>query len=199
MLWIEARAVLPDPNGPFENTNTGQRFGSIQLAIDNTNDGEVIVLQPGIYNENVNLGSKNIKLQSVDPNNPSYIGGTIIQGSPDDPVITLQYNSEACEIAGLTIRAGLSGIAGTSTDVTIRNCRIMDNVNHGLELARRSEPHLLNCLITGNGQAGIMNLANPGRSSSLSAPLIENCVIVQNGSASIVDGQPIIVDSIVSQ
>ncbi|MGD8787186.1 MAG: right-handed parallel beta-helix repeat-containing protein [Phycisphaerales bacterium] len=199
MLWIEARAVLPDPNGPFENTNTGQRFGSIQLAIDNTNDGEVIVLQPGIYNENVNLGSKNIKLQSVDPNNPSYIGGTIIQGSPDDPVITLQYNSEACEIAGLTIRAGLSGIAGTSTDVTIRNCRIMDNVNHGLELARRSEPHLLNCLIAGNGQAGIMNLANPGRGSSFSAPLIENCVIVQNGSANIDGGQPIIVDSIVSQ
>lgn len=198
MLWIEARAVLPDPNGPIQNLITGQRFGSIQLAVDYANTGEVIVLQPGIYNENIDLHRKNIILQSVEPNNPSYIGGTIIQGSADSPVITLQYNPPACEIAGLTIRAGLSGIAGTGTDVTIRNCRIMDNVNHGLELARRSEPHLLNCLITGNGQAGIMNLPNPGRSNSFSAPLIENCVIVQNGSASIVDGEPVIVDSIIT-
>ncbi|MGD8785965.1 MAG: right-handed parallel beta-helix repeat-containing protein [Phycisphaerales bacterium] len=199
IYWIDARAILPDPNGPIKNINSEQRFSSIQCAINYADDGDTIVMNPGIYNESIDITDKKVLLQSVDPNDSFYIGGTIIQGSADSPVVTLRYNSEACEIAGLTIRSGLTGITGTATDVTIRNCRIMDNITHGLELARRSEPHLLNCLITGNGQTGITNLANPGRSSSLCAPLIENCVIVQNGSENIVGGEPVIIDSVVSQ
>jgi parallel beta-helix repeat protein len=136
----------------------------------------------------------------VDPNSSFYIGGTILNGdSANSSVITLQENSETCEIAGLTIRSGLIGIKGIATNATIRNCRIIDNTNHGLELLRGSNSRLQNCLITSNGQTGITMLTGPGRSSPLCAPLIENCVIVQNGSENIVGGEPVIIDSIVSQ
>jgi parallel beta-helix repeat protein len=200
IYWIETRIFLPDPNGPIENLSSGQRFGSIQCAINYANSGDTIVLQPGIYHENVNLNSKNIILQSVDPNSSFYIGGTILNGdSANSSVITLQENSETCEIAGLTIRSGLIGIKGIATNATIRNCRIIDNTNHGLELLRGSNSRLQNCLITSNGQTGITMLTGPGRSSPLCAPLIENCVIVQNGSENIVGGEPVIIDSIVSQ
>jgi parallel beta-helix repeat protein len=73
----------------------------------------------------------------------------------------------------------------------------MDNATHGIELSRESNPHLLNCLITGNGQTGITMLRSPGRTSLPCAPIIENCIIVQNGFENIVGGQPVIIDSII--
>ncbi|MGD8787178.1 MAG: right-handed parallel beta-helix repeat-containing protein [Phycisphaerales bacterium] len=198
IYWVDIHAVVPDSNGSIQNLNSEQCFSSIKCAINYANDGDTIVMSPGVYKESIDLTGKTVSLQSVDPNDPSYIGGTIIQGSADSPVITLQENSAACEIAGLTIRAGSIGIKGTATNAIIRNCRIMDNTNHGLELSRASEPQLLNCLITANGQTGITMLAGSGRNNNCK-PNIENCIIVDNGQANIVGGEPVIIDSIVSQ
>ncbi|MGD2094294.1 MAG: right-handed parallel beta-helix repeat-containing protein [Phycisphaerales bacterium] len=197
LYWVEAHAAFPDPNGPIENLSTSQRFSSINCAINYANEGDTIVISPGIYNESIFLTDKTVLLQSVDPNNPSYIGGTTIQGSSDRPVVTLQENSETCEIAGLTIRAGSIGIVGIATDATIRNCRIMDNVTHGMELSQASQPHLLNCLITSNGQTGITMLPGTSRSSPPCTPVIENCVIVQNGEVALIGGQPVVMDCII--
>jgi hypothetical protein len=197
IYWMDSRAVLPDPNGPIENLDTGQCFGSIQCAINYADEGDTIVISPGVYNESIDLTGKMVFLQSVDPNDSSYIGGTIIQGSPDSPVVTLRENPETCEIAGLTIRAGLIGIAGSATNATIRNCRIMDNTTDGMELSQGSSLNLQHCLITSNGQTGITMNAGPGRSTC--KPVIENCIIVDNGQADIVGGEPVIIDSIVSQ
>jgi parallel beta-helix repeat protein len=190
------RAVLPDPNGLIKNISTTQRFSSIQCAIDYASPNEAIIIEPGIYEEGFTL-DKDITLQSVVPDDPFYIGSTIIRGNPDEPVVTLRNNSLACTLDGLTLRAGSIGISGTATLATIRNCRIMDNATHGIELSRESNPHLLNCLITGNGQTGITMLRSPGRTSLPCAPIIENCIIVQNGFENIVGGQPVIIDSII--
>jgi hypothetical protein len=198
IYWVDIHAVVPDPNGSIQNLNSEQRFSSIQCAINYANHGDIIQIEHGTYRENITI-DKDLILQSVDPNDPYCIGSTIIQGSNDSSVVTLQENPAACEIAGLTIRAGSIGITSIATDATIRNCRIMDNTTHGLELSRGSSPNLQHCLITSNGQTGITMIAGPGRGNPICEPMIENCVIVQNGSASIVGGEPIIVDSIVSQ
>jgi hypothetical protein len=193
------RTSLPDPNGLIRNTSTEQRFSSIQCAIDYANLNETIIMEPSIYEESITL-NKDIVLQSVDSNAPYYVGGTIIKAEdPNLPVLTLSNNSSACEIAGLTIRAGPIGMVGSATNAIIRNCRIMDNRTHGLELSEASCPTLRHCLITTNGQTGIIMLQSPGRNSTSCAPQIKNCVIVQNGNENIVGGQPVIIDSIVSQ
>jgi hypothetical protein len=114
----------------------------------------------------------------------------------NEPVLTLGEYTWACEIAGLTLRAGSVGVMGTATDATFRNCRIIDNLTHGMELFGVSSPHLLDCLIAGNGQAGIkMHATTGGRMPLYCAPVIENCSIVDNGEAGIVGGNPVIVDS----
>jgi hypothetical protein len=186
-------------DGPIENIYTGQRYDHIRHAISDAVAGDYIVIGEGIFYENISFNGKNITISSVDPNDPFYIGSTILQGSADRPVVTLKDNSAACEIAGLTIRAGSIGIMGDSTDATIRNCRIMDNVTHGLELSRGSSPHLKDCFIVSNGQTGITMVAGLGRAAPVCAPLIENCVFVDNGQADIIGGQPVIIDSIISQ
>ena len=55
-----------------------------------------------------------------------------------------------------TLRAGHVGITSRATLTMIRNCRIMDNTSHGLELFEERHPLLYHCLITANGQNGVM-------------------------------------------
>lgn len=196
IYWVDMRAILPDPNGPIENQNSTQRFGSIQFAIDCAKPGDIIMLEPGVYQERIHL-NKDIVLQSVDPNNPYYVGGTIIQGNTDDPVLSLSNNSVACEIAGLTLRAGTIGIMGAATNATLRHCRIMDNLTHGVELSQVSSPYLLHCLIVANGKSGILMHATDGRRTKYCEPMLENCTIVDNSEGGIVGGQPVIVDSVI--
>jgi parallel beta-helix repeat protein len=89
------------------------------------------------------------------------------------------------------------GIAGTSTHAVLRNCRIMDNTGHGLELFDGSEPTLDHCLITANNQAGIMMHAGQGRRVSYCKPKLHYCYVMDNGEGALSGGQPILVDSYV--
>jgi hypothetical protein len=173
-------------------------YPTIQSAINVAQSGDTIILNPGLYRENIEITDKAILLRSVDPNDPNYVGSTIIQADMNEPVLTLGEYTWACEIAGLTLRAGSVGVMGTTTNATIRNCRIMDNLNHGMELFQVSSPHLLDCLIAGNGRAGIkMHATIGGRKPLYCEPVIENCTIVDNGEAGIVGGKPVIIDSVI--
>ena len=187
--------LTPDPDGTIENRTTGERFSSIQHAVNRAALGDVIVIEPGIYSESFVL-DRDVTLQSLDPNGPFYIGGTIIQGYTDEPVVTMTSDTDDCTLAGLTVRAGAVGISGTATDAAIRNCRIMDNTRHGLELTGAS-PILSHCLIMSNGLTGItMHVLSKGR-NTVSSPIIENCIIWDNGEAGIIGGDPTIIDSII--
>jgi CubicO group peptidase (beta-lactamase class C family) len=182
--------------GPVENLSNYESYDSIQYAIDKAQTGDTLILQPGIYPEPLEI-DKDIVLVSLDPNDPFYIGGTIIQGDLSKPVVTLSNNSAACTLAGLTLRAGSIGISGTTTQATIRNCRMMDNTSHGIELFEGSNPHLNQCLITANGQTGITMHPSSGRRPLFCQPTIEDCVIVQNDQIALEGGEPVIIDSII--
>ncbi len=198
IYWVSMAGILPDPNGPIENRATGQRFGSIQYAVSCAMPGDTIVLGPGVYQESVAL-DRDIVLRSVDPNDPVCLGGTVVQGNADEPVLTLHENTWACEIAGLTLRTGVVGVLGTGTAATIRSCRIMDNAIHGVELSQGSRPHLIHCLIAGNGQTGVTMHPHGTRFVTHCEPTIEDCIIVDNAQAGVVGGRPHIVDSLVEE
>ena len=200
LYWVDIGDIIPssvDPNGPIQNLRSEQRFSSIQRAINYARPGDTLVLEPGVYREAIAI-NKNLVIQSVDPNDPICIGDTIIQSDMNEPVLTLDSYAWGCEITGLTLRAGSVGIKATATNSTFRNCRIMDNLTHGIELFQASKPHLLGCLITANGQAGIkMHTTISGRWVLDCEPIVENCFIVDNGEAGIVGGNPIILDSVI--
>ena len=152
-----------------------------------------------MYREIITL-NKNIVLQSLDPNDTYYIGGTIIEGQMNEPVLNLGENSGSCEIAGVTLRAGSVGIMGTGTNATIRNCRIIDNVGNGIELSFESKPNLLGSLVTANGGNGIMmHDTTYGRHTLYCEPIIKKCCIVDNEGAGVVGGRPMIVDSVIEE
>ena len=63
-------------------------YPTIQSAIDNANDLDTVLVQPGTYTENINIGGKNITLTSIDPEDLNVVESTIIDGNHADTVVT---------------------------------------------------------------------------------------------------------------
>ena len=83
------------------------QYADIQLAVRDCNDGDVIIVEPGIYYETINFSGKNIILTSTDPNDPNVVAGTIIDADGDGSVVTFE-NGETSRavLTGFTISGG---------------------------------------------------------------------------------------------
>jgi len=106
---------------------------SVQAAIDQSNQGDVIILLQGIYKEHINFKGKAITLKSINPNDPDVVAATIIDGNQTDRVVTFANNEGKDSIlSGLTIRNGKAKIGGgiwcdSNSSPQIINCTISDN------------------------------------------------------------------------
>jgi len=82
-------------------------YATIQQAIDLSQDGDVVVVHPGTYRENINFSGKNIVVTSIDPNDSETVASTIIDGQGIGSVVVFE-NGETSEavLAGFTITGG---------------------------------------------------------------------------------------------
>jgi len=137
----------------IENLTTGKTYNNIQLAINEANYGDEIVVNPGVYHESIELIDKTLTLRSADPNNPSVVASTIIdiEGPYQGSVITLSgRRNGACELAGLTIAGGRVGISCCDAAPTIRNCTIASNGPNAIEFWEGSDPPIIiDCTLSG--------------------------------------------------
>jgi hypothetical protein len=141
---------LSADNGGIEDVTTDKTYGSIQFAINDANDGDQIVLDPGLYQENILSKGKSLTLRSTDPNDPAVVASTVIEGSPQGSVITLSGSSDGvCVLAGLTITGGTVGISCRDVSPTIRNCTIESNEPNAIEFWQGYEPTIIDCTILG--------------------------------------------------
>jgi hypothetical protein len=108
-------------------------YSTIQEAINTSRNGDVVIVAPGTYYENVQILNKGITLRGEDPCDPCKVASTIINGGQSGSVINI--DSTVTEtIAGLTVTNGLASAGGGikcstagSVNVFIRNCRITGN------------------------------------------------------------------------
>ena len=120
--------------------NVPNSYSSIQDGIDSSIEGDTVLVDPGIYYENLNLNGKNIVLCSwyLTTGNTSYISNTIIDGSNAGRVLTIdQGENTGCIIAGFTIQHGNSssesgltyggGVFISDCSPQVRNCIIQLN------------------------------------------------------------------------
>ena len=143
--------IVVDDDGPAD-------YSSIQDALNNSNDGDTIIVMPGIYCENVRFTGKKIRLTSVFPDDPDIVTSTIIDGRQSDSVMTFR-DGETGEsvLSGVTITNGKSesggGIVCWNASPRIEKCRIISNtaLNRGGGLAcDNSSAQILQCTISGN-------------------------------------------------
>jgi len=83
------------------------KYGTIQQAINYSNDGDVVVVESGTYAENINFLGKNIVITSTNPDDPETIATTVIDGHGQGSAVTFE-NGETSEavLTGFTITGG---------------------------------------------------------------------------------------------
>ena len=102
---------------------------TIESGIMVANDGDVILIRPGDYNENLNLHDKKLTLASMYyvTGQDKYIEQTIIDGD-GNTVIEVNDGANGSIIMGFTIQNGRDGIM-TSANIEITNNRFIHNID----------------------------------------------------------------------
>ncbi len=144
--------------------NVPNQRQTIQAAIDVSSDGDTVLVQPGIYSENINFNGHALLVASLIliTNDRAYIDSTIIDAGRNGPGVVFE-NSETEEsiLRGFLIRNGVQSYGG------------------GIDCQRNTRPSLIDLHITSNwansGGGGI-------HCSNDSRPLIEGCLIDNNGA-----------------
>ncbi len=169
-------------DGPIINLTTGKYYDYIQHAINNSQDGDSILVNQGIHRENIRFKGKKVKVSSTEPNNPFVMAETIIIGGRHDATVTFADGEDAnCELTGFTITGGKNGIYCSNALPTITYCNITDNSTAGIYLYSGSNPIITHCNIAANGGSGIEMQPNLlGRTRFYNYPDITNCIIAAN-------------------
>jgi hypothetical protein len=168
-----ARTVYVDNDGPAD-------FNNIQAAIIDSNDGDTVIVHPGLYLENINFMGKNITLTGADPDNPDSVASTVLDARGQGSVVTFHGDENStCVLKGFTISGGGigygGGICGNGATAAINRCVIIGNVagDEGGGLYK-CNGEISNCVISSNscheGGGGLSRCDGP----------ITNCIITSN-------------------
>ncbi len=114
--------------------NVPDDFETIQGAIDEADDGDTVLVQPGRYVENIDFIGKEISVGSLllTTGNRAYIDSTVIDGNRRGSVVRFSgEESSSAILTGFTICNGSSDVGGgiycSDSSPTIRNITIRDN------------------------------------------------------------------------
>jgi hypothetical protein len=204
-----------DPNyvdmGAYEvggrvlNTTQHHYHQTIQEALDDAEDSDVVKVYPGTYEEKTDFSGVSCTLMSSDPNDPAIVASTVIDANGQDWAVKLDANAV---LDGVTVTGAGQykyGIYYTgSSSPTVTNCRIIDNDGwglvslsgspticnctferntlHGLQLQGPSQtPHVYRCTIIDNNASGVYITTN-------CLATLENCIIARNSNHGVMSG-----------
>ncbi len=168
------------------------KYATIQEAIDAAEDGDEIVVEVGLYRENIDFNGKNIILRSTDPDDPDIVSDTIIDGGGSGTVVSFRSGEgEGAILSGFTVSRGSGILISGGSSPVIEKCIIEDNTaEFGAGIAIfDSSPTIRENLIIGNS-----GFLGGGMFIEESAPLIEGNTITRN-RAEMGSGMVIISDS----
>jgi hypothetical protein len=141
--WAQTGTWHVATNGS-DSTGDGseaQPFATIQHGIDAASHGDTVLVQPGVYRENINFNGKNITVGSlfITSGDEDYILQTVIDGNRNGRVVTF-VNGEAAtaQLSGFTITNGYAhgasepesyggGVYCRYSNPTLTHLRVTDN------------------------------------------------------------------------
>jgi len=143
----QASIITVDDDGPAD-------FNSIQAAIDNSNDGDTIIVYQGLYTESINYLGKNIMLKSTKPHNSNVAKSTTIAGN----VWFRGTEEPSCTLTGFNIDGYITGFdweidpyGKNHTHATISHC-VLENFWTGCgRLIYGCDGTISNCVVANIG------------------------------------------------
>lgn len=144
-------------------------YPTIQDGIEATSDGDTVLVNPGIYNENINFSGHNISVISLylESGNPIYQQTTIIDAEGFGTVVKFESGEDStATLAGLTIISG----AGSQDP---------EDLEGGGITIINADPQIMSNIISQNNalEGGGIRLSNSGS-------IISDCRIIDNTSQS---------------
>jgi len=200
------RVLLVECNGAYG-------YATIQSAIDDAVDGDVVVVLPndctpkGRWFENINFLGKAIRVQSANPQDDAVVDATVIDGNAAGPVVIFRNDeTHSSVIDGLSItngavdqfatiyQANRGAIVVGQSNPTIRRCLFFDNDLSAINQVGPSPDSIIvdQCRFIGNA-AGIGTTAQ----TFVAEMIVSNCYFVENLVAIAAQSAPIVLqDSI---
>jgi len=168
-----------------EIINVPDDFETIQTAINESEDGDTVLVQPGMYQENIDFSGKDIVVGSLylTTDDSAYIDSTVIYGDSGGSVVTFENGeTEEAVLVGFTVRNGNNGgiYCRDNSSPNISNCRITRNFSKGgggIYCRDNSNPIIRDCTITENFSH---EDCGGGIKCRNSRPLIIDCIISGN-------------------
>lgn len=131
-------------------------YNTIQEAINAAEDGDLIEVEPGNYEENIDFEGKDLTLKSVDPDDKEVVEDTVINGRENGPVVTFQgKESEDAILKGFTITGGSGKNMKDEIDESIY-------LGGGILVLENSSPEMKQNIITENSSDGGAGVAVTG-------------------------------------
>ncbi|MCD4797103.1 MAG: hypothetical protein K8R49_08050, partial [Candidatus Cloacimonetes bacterium] len=189
--WFYGMAIQGDPSLKIHYlegniVNVPQDYPTIQQAIDAVENGDLVLVDPGTYVENVNYNGKNITVASLflTTQDTIYISSTIIDGNQNGSVVTFESGEDSTAVlCGFTITNGLAPYNGGGIKINgsplIENCIIQNNsATRGGGIYITGSPIIRNNII----QSNTVTVAGGGIISYCGEMVIRNNLISQNHS-----------------
>ncbi|WP_342305880.1 lectin like domain-containing protein [Methanolobus sp. ZRKC5] len=137
------------------NSSGSADFTSIREAINAASDGDTIMVEPGIYSENLYFADDNISLVSS-TGNPVDVSVV----SPDSDDSTIVIIADDIAITGINVSGGSRGIyISGSSGCNITNCYAADNFI-GIYLSSSQNNSISNCTMDDNGYGLVVQRSN---------------------------------------
>ena len=165
--WFYGMIIQGDPSlkRAYEDNvvYVPDNYPTIQEAINAVEDGDIVLVNPGTYVENINFNGKNITVASLyyTTQDTSYISQTIIDGNQNGSVVTFESGEDSTAVlCGFTIMNGMKTIISSGGGgICILN----------------SNPHLHNLIISAN-----FATSGAGIYIHNASPIINNMIIINN-------------------
>lgn len=166
-------AIPPDVPGfsvPFTKDeitlNGGSDFSSIQAAIDNAVDGDVVTIGPGTFNETVDVNVQNLTVVGSGR-------GTLIDGqSQGSPAVTVSATGVTVKNLAARTDTGQTGNVNTievdpgsvtdDSNIQLINLWVLQSDNRGI-LLRRANDAILEGITVEDSGTGAVRLSNADR------------------------------------
>jgi len=93
--------------GYGETRKVPSQYATIQAGIDASEDGDVVLVAPGVYFQTINFRGKDITVTSTDPDDSRVVGYTVLNADGEGSVVTFaQGETTGAVLSGFTITGG---------------------------------------------------------------------------------------------
>ena len=155
-IYGDPSTAIYTPELRVDNITQDIRYPVIQWAIDEAENGDEIVLDPGTYtgigNRDLDFLGKAVTIRSTDPGNPGVVASTVIDCSNKNRAFMLRDIEDGNPvISGLTITNGTGYVTWCrQSSPTITNCVFYNNPGRAVYL-EFSDAVISHCAFTENG------------------------------------------------